>query len=730
MKSIISIVTSLLLASFISAQDDILDVRENYNVGDVVTVTGVITNGAELGSVRYIQDGNAGIALYPGDDWSAFFDPERGDELTVTGEITEFNGLLEIGPNITSSVANSSGNEIPDYQYIDLSDIGEELEGMLVNLEGAQFQDGGSTFVGDNSYTFLHEGEQGIIYVREGSVLEGEIIPAGAITLRGILSQFSFTGFGGYQILPRDLDDLISDSSINLASRLTQVDHTQTSITVNWLTDALGSSVVYYGIDPLNLDQVIMGTDNVTVHEIVITELEPGFIYFMYSESANDDSSVQSSISSFATVSESSGDIKVYFTGSVDTSVTTVENAVGLGTATNDTIAEYIGRAENTIDLAVYNNNDQTIMNAVDDAYDRGVQIRYITQGDNANIGLGQLNSNIPVLGRQDSEGSGMHNKFVIIDADDKDNCVLITGSTNFTTNGLVEDYNNVIIFQDQSICRGYQVEFEEMWGGNGAQPVSGNSKFGAFKLNNTPEKYTVGGSPVEVYFSPTDGTSDAIEQAIGTTDSDLDFALLVFTRDQLAEAVIEEDNLFLVVARGMIEQVSGTGSDIQMLIDGGVDIESHEGIQNQLHHKYCIIDHSAPDSNPTVVTGSHNWSSSAEMVNDENTVIVHNASIANQYYQEWYKRWTELTVGIEEKDQKWAVRYFPNPVSDELHLFIENINSSLTVTLSDLTGKTVYNSQMVGKKHSVPVSELSGGLYVISVTDGANSYTEKVVIR
>ena len=48
------------------AQDNILDVRENYNIGQTVTVTGVVTSDDNLGSVRYLQDATAGIVIYPG----------------------------------------------------------------------------------------------------------------------------------------------------------------------------------------------------------------------------------------------------------------------------------------------------------------------------------------------------------------------------------------------------------------------------------------------------------------------------------------------------------------------------------------------------------------------------------------------------------------------------------------------------------------------------------------
>ncbi|HCY46636.1 MAG TPA: hypothetical protein DHU89_08120, partial [Flavobacteriales bacterium] len=296
MKSYLLALLALCNALLLSAQTDIQDLRDNYAVGQVVTITGIVTHGEEMGSsVRYMQDESAGIAIYSG-AWEGFTTPSRGDEITVTGEITEFNGLLEVGPNLSAVTINSTGNELPDFEYIDLSDFNEGVEGELVNFDGAQFQDGGSTFAGNNTYTFIHEGEQSIIYLRTGSALEGQIIPAGQITLRGIVSQFTFDGFGGYQLLPRDMEDLISNSTINLASQLTQSSHDESSITLNWLTDTPGTTVLYYGTDADNLTETASDMAAVTSHEVTMTGLEPGTVYFVYAESANDDSAVQSSV--------------------------------------------------------------------------------------------------------------------------------------------------------------------------------------------------------------------------------------------------------------------------------------------------------------------------------------------------------------------------------------------------------------------------------------------------
>lgn len=62
------------------------------------------------------------------------------------------------------------------------------------------------------------------------------------------------------------------------------------------------------------------------------------------------------------------------------------------------------------------------------------------------------------------------------------------------------------------------------------------------------------------------------------------------------------------------------------------------DGEDNLLHHKYLILDvHS--ESDPMVVTRSMNWSANGHNTNDENTLIIHDAAIANQFYQEFAAR-------------------------------------------------------------------------------------------
>ena len=171
---------------------NIQDVRDNYNIGQTVTVVGVVTSDDNLGSVRYLQDASAGIAIYPGQDWSSWdATPQIGDSLSVTGEITEYNGLLEVGPNLDDVEFLSMGTGIvPDPQLITPAQLGESLEGQLVQINGVTFPLAGTFIVGNNTYDFTSGGENGVIYVRTSNTLVGQELTGCEIQMIGIVSQF------------------------------------------------------------------------------------------------------------------------------------------------------------------------------------------------------------------------------------------------------------------------------------------------------------------------------------------------------------------------------------------------------------------------------------------------------------------------------------------------------------------------------------------------------------
>ncbi|MBN31210.1 MAG: hypothetical protein CL845_04345 [Crocinitomicaceae bacterium] len=726
-----NLLTSLLCLSAFTAwgQTDILDARTNYSVGQTVTVTGIITSDGNLGIVRYLQDATAGIALYPGGQWmqNGWPDPQPGDELTMTGALSEYNGLLEVGPDgITDVTVLSTGNELPAFQTITPNDMDESMEGELAYIPDVVFTNGGTVITGNSTFSFTAAGEDGIIYVRNDNELVGQVLPAGEVDLYGVVSQFTFDGVGGYQLLPRGSEDLVATSAINLSTQVDQINITTISFDLVWNTDVLGDSHVEYGLTP-NLGMEVVDDTQVLEHQVTVNDLEPGTIFYARVISIAGEDSTASTIRPYATVSESPGYIRAYFTTQVDNSVATIEQAQALGTSTNDTIAAYITSAQNTLDIAAYNINNSAIEQAINTAIANGVQVRYIAEGQNANLGLSAIDDSMPIHFRTDGMGSGMHNKFIVGDRDDAQNAFVLTGSTNFTTGNLNTDPNNVIIFGDQSLARAYTLEFDEMWGSTGMEPDPANAKFGAAKTINTPRRFLIGGSPIELYFSPTDGTTSAIIDAIESTDYDLNFAVLSFTRNDLGAAVVDAGSSLFINPVGAMENINDTGSEYEALLDAGIEIYSHQGISGQLHHKYAIIDHSQALSNPTVVTGSHNWSTTAETTNDENTLVIHDERIANLYYQEFAGLLNGMGVGITEAaGMQTACTLYPNPAADELTVAVEDITGKW-LQLRDARGQLVLERQITGYTTRLDIGNLTSGIYLVQYGE---SLPARLIVR
>ena len=429
-----------------------------------------------------------------------------------------------------------------------------------------------------------------------------------------------------------------------------------------------------------------------------------------------------SNIGVYITSSNSTGKIRPYFNHSVDTSFSTGVNAQNITTYFNDTIKAYMDLAQNTLDICVYNASDATIASAINDAYNRGVQVRYIADDDASNLMLSSLDPNIPIVYRTSSTAGIMHNKFIIVDAGSQNNSWILSGSTNWTNpSNLFNDYNNLIFIQDQSLAIAYTLEFEEMWGSG---PSTGGGVFGYNKEDNTPHLFNVNGVEIELYFSPTDQTTAKIIKFIDNVDYTMEFGLLSFTKNDIGDAVVNKEAEFGVNIRGIMEQENINGSEFDNLINNGVNVKSHTGVTHQFHHKYAIADANINGANPAVLTGSHNWSANAEDNSDENTLIIHDATIANIYLQEFEKRWSELTpttVSINNNNLKLDI--FPNP---------SNGSSEI---LSDKGIKLIYIYNIEGKILKKQTSKLlhfdSVGTYFVKILFIDNStVVQKIVNR
>src|SRR6185369_9775361 len=139
-----------------------------------------------------------------------------------------------------------------------------------------------------------------------------------------------------------------------------------------------------------------------------------------------------------------------------------------------------------------------------------------------------------------------------------------------------------------------------------------------------------VGGAPIEVYFSPEDGVAKHVLQRLAAAKHSIHFMTFSYTSSAIADAMVAKVKAGLVV-HGVFESqnAGGTGSAFSRLKQGGVDV-LEDGNCYILHHKVIVIDAR------TVITGSYNFTTSAERDNDENLVIVDDPNLARTYIEEF----------------------------------------------------------------------------------------------
>jgi hypothetical protein len=196
MKKIFTLVAAI--STLTLGAQTIQQVR-NMSIGATVTVKGVVSNGTELGSIRYLQDGTAGIAIY-GNTLSSL---TTGDSVTATGVLFDFSGLLELSPTTSFTDHGPVTPNVP--QVIPITSAGEALEAQLVRIENVTFVQSGNFAAGNSTVQITNGANTLDVRINGSTNIDGSAIPAGPVTITGLMGQFN----ANYQIVPRSTSDIV-----------------------------------------------------------------------------------------------------------------------------------------------------------------------------------------------------------------------------------------------------------------------------------------------------------------------------------------------------------------------------------------------------------------------------------------------------------------------------------------------------------------------------------------
>ncbi len=142
--------------------------------------------------------------------------------------------------------------------------------------------------------------------------------------------------------------------------------------------------------------------------------------------------------------------------------------------------------------------------------------------------------------------------------------------------------------------------------------------------------------SPDEVIvrFSPADECGKMILDEINRAEKSIELAMYYFTSRTLSRALISAVKRGVKV-RAFLDGESAREyySKATFLKKNGalVKLENGKGL---MHNKFCIID------DTLVITGSYNWTTSADLRNDENVIFITSIDAVKTYRIQFEKYW------------------------------------------------------------------------------------------
>jgi phosphatidylserine/phosphatidylglycerophosphate/cardiolipin synthase-like enzyme len=168
----------------------------------------------------------------------------------------------------------------------------------------------------------------------------------------------------------------------------------------------------------------------------------------------------------------------------------------------------------------------------------------------------------------------------------------------------------------------------------------------------------------IEVYFSPNGGCQQAVISEIRKAARTIDIAMYYLSSRDIAHALVkaQENNVRvrIVLDQGQeIEAASKSG----YLIKHGFQVRYHLGF-GLMHNKFAIID------GKSLITGSFNWTLTAEERNEENLLIVTDEGTIEKFKQRFDYLW--YTSRPDSRNAK-GLEVLPSWFCATLHIFCTN---------------------------------------------------------
>jgi phosphatidylserine/phosphatidylglycerophosphate/cardiolipin synthase-like enzyme len=293
-------------------------------------------------------------------------------------------------------------------------------------------------------------------------------------------------------------------------------------------------------------------------------------------------------------------------------------------------------------------------------ALETSAQARKRDENGAARKALRKAGVDVQTTNRFVSPGALAHNKFLVVTDKNGKPRKLWTGSTNWTTTGLCTQLNNALLVENAEVASAYLAQWHALRDAGSGHPAS------LPKANGTPTE--IGGKKAKtirssVHFTRAPDKVDLkdLGEIVRSANEGILFLMFIpgpsgALKDVLALAQAKPKLLVRGVVselpKGREDEKTGTTTTVRVTIYGGAgpsvdgtqtfDVVQPQGRRHTsafwavettrsqflsgighaiIHSKVLVVDPFSDD--PTVVTGSHNFSSSASQKNDENFIVI-----------------------------------------------------------------------------------------------------------
>ena len=304
-----------------------------------------------------------------------------------------------------------------------------------------------------------------------------------------------------------------------------------------------------------------------------------------------------------------------------------------VGNGIDQGVVADVSNAKSSVDVTSFDLNLPGFVNALVTDSQHGVQVRVVVDGVNGTQTLSAKlagtskefnatktlqSAGITVVDGGRSSGL-MHDKIIIIDGK-----ILYMGSWNMSYNDTYRNNNNLLRITNATLIANYQAKFNELFV---------DKRFGTHaQVGAQTPQLTINGVKVENYFSPVDNVMDKLVGYVQEAQKSVRFMIFTYTDTDLADAMIARYQAG-VDTKGVIEDRGASEGAMVPLFCAKVPVEL-DGNKYTMHHKVIILDES------TVITGSFNFTKSADQENDDNLLVIHNPDLAKLYLQEFDRVW------------------------------------------------------------------------------------------